>query len=155
MIPLETQHHLSATFPPTLGSARQARALVLTGLRDAGIDQPLLADRLSLVTSELVTNAVLHARTTIGVRLWIDHPDVWLEVADQASGQPNRSRTEQVGTSGRGLMLVDALADAWGVTSSGAAPGKTVWAKLTGAPTVATTPARPGSHHTGRHRPPS
>ncbi|MDQ6615303.1 MAG: ATP-binding protein [Actinomycetota bacterium] len=121
--------HLSSTFPPFLLSARRAREFVAAGLRDSGVDEPVLVDRLSLVTSELVTNAVVHAGTDVEVRVTIDPSDVWVEVVDRSPVLPYRSPPSPSGISGRGLDLVDALADAWGVAEVEHGLGKTVWAR--------------------------
>lgn len=108
---------------------------MLRGLNEAGVDEPNVADRLSLVTSELVTNAVLHAGTDLEVSLVIDGAEVWLEVTDHASGLPDRTRSEATGTSGRGLVLVDAVVDDWGVAATEDGLGKKVWARLSRIPT--------------------
>jgi anti-sigma regulatory factor (Ser/Thr protein kinase) len=121
---------MAATFPPTLLSARQARAFVAAGLRTAGVSDTGLADRMAMVTSELVTNAVLHARTEIEVRLAVDDREIHLQVSDQASPRPCRAPPSTTATSGRGLVLVDALADAWGVSAPDGGTGKTVWARV-------------------------
>lgn len=129
----------SATFPPALVSARRARAFLAIALAAEGIDQPDLEDRLRLVASELVTNAVLHARTDIEVRLIVDATLVSLEVLDQSDRPIMRARVDahragptpaHTATSGRGLVLVDALSDSWGVNDIVGHPGKAVWANF-------------------------
>ncbi|MFG2139680.1 ATP-binding protein [Streptomyces sp. NPDC048650] len=85
----------------------------------------------TLLTSELVTNALLHAEggavvtATVGDRLRV-------EVRDFVSGRPEPRAPTTDGTSGRGLMLVRSLADAWGIRSHGV--GKSVWFELGGGP---------------------
>jgi anti-sigma regulatory factor (Ser/Thr protein kinase) len=122
--------NISATFPASPRSAHDAREFVRTGLEDAGVDQPVLSDRLSLITSELVTNAILHAGSDIEVRIVIDLRDVVLEVIDDAEGRPRPIPPSNSETSGRGLILVDALADAWGVAEVEGGVGKMVWIRV-------------------------
>jgi anti-sigma regulatory factor (Ser/Thr protein kinase) len=83
-----------------------------------------------LLVSELVTNAVLHARTDITVEL-ADGPDgVLLCVADDSAGLPVlRRHTREAGT-GRGLWLLDQYTAAHGVDVTRPGTGKLVWAVL-------------------------
>ncbi|MFK0293857.1 ATP-binding protein [Streptomyces sp. NPDC090442] len=84
-----------------------------------------------LLTSELITNALLHteggavvtARVTDRLRV---------EVHDFATRIPEPRAPSVTGASGRGLTLVQALADDWGVRSEGV--GKCVWFELGGGP---------------------
>lgn len=93
-----------------------------------------------LVLSELVTNAVQHAGNPpgrqVGLGFGLDaHRGVLrLEVADACTALP-RPRSAELAPdpdseSGRGLLLVTALADDWGVTPRPYGIGKTVWAEL-------------------------
>ncbi|MFG2291288.1 ATP-binding protein [Streptomyces sp. NPDC048595] len=90
-----------------------------------------LADVATLLTSELVTNALVHAEggavvtARVGDRLRV-------EVRDCASGRPEVRAATVDGTSGRGLQLVRSLADAWGIRTEGL--GKCVWFELGGGP---------------------
>ena len=112
---------------PEARSAEAARRLVRDALAPC---PPQLVDSASLVVSELVTNAVLHARTEITVVLeLLDDGSVRLEVSDQSSELPQRRRYSEESGTGRGLVLVDALSSGWGVESR-AEDGKTVWAEL-------------------------
>ncbi|MGH9298569.1 MAG: ATP-binding protein [Acidimicrobiales bacterium] len=109
--------------PPSVGAARR---WLLATLEEWGLDD--MDYDLSLVISELVTNAVLHAGTEIGLRLVRDET-LRLEVSDASGTLPvRRSRPAPSATTGRGLQLVDALATRWGVKKSG--NGKTVWAEF-------------------------
>jgi anti-sigma regulatory factor (Ser/Thr protein kinase) len=79
--------------------------------------------------SELVTNAVVHARSDIAVRLCRTGSGIRVEIADR-DPQPAAPRPlDPEGVGGRGLHLVNALARDWGVRP--AQPGKTVWFELT------------------------
>jgi hypothetical protein len=105
--------------------------------------QETLADTVELVVSELVTNAV---RASIGllssefaghwapgqppVRLWLaaDGQFAVVQVWDASDALPERQEAELDAESGRGLMLVDSLADDWGSYTPEASSGKVVWA---------------------------
>lgn len=79
----------------------------------------------ALLTSELVTNAVVHARSDVEVTVSLGARAVRVEVADDGPGRPAVRRAGPDSPSGRGLTLVDAVADRWGVDH--AAPGKSIW----------------------------
>jgi two-component sensor histidine kinase len=102
---------------------------VWASLDAAGATEADLPDRIGLVTSELVTNAVVHARSDLEVRIRVSGPEIYLEVADEmpALVAPRRSIDE---TGGRGLVLVDALCDAWGVADVDQGRGKRVWVRV-------------------------
>jgi len=85
-----------------------------------------LLDDVQLLVSELVTNAVIHAgsEVEIAVRLLVD--SVRIEVVDRAPDARLRPSSPADGDeSGRGLLLVETLASAWGVEPLGG--GKAVW----------------------------
>ena len=124
------QRH-SALFPASAASAREARRFVLGVLEGAGVDDPLLSDRLTLATSELVSNALVHAGSPVEVEVTVDREAITVEVADRSAALPQRTPRPVMSTHGRGLVLVDALAAAWGVGSAPAGPGKTVWVQVT------------------------
>lgn len=80
----------------------------------------------ALLTNELVTNAVLHARTRIGLRISRLSGRLRVEVGD-ASRQVLAIRPRNLDAqTGRGLELVDSLAISWGVEQD-ADNGKVVW----------------------------
>ena len=137
---------LSREYPPQVSSVAEARHWAartferweLTG--DAVIDAVLL-------TSELVTNAVLHARTVLAVSVAVADGVVEVGVSDADRRVPRPGRTAPAEPSwsqrisswlvgdpnlaerGRGLLLVDQIADEWGVAQ--VAHGKQVWFRLT------------------------
>jgi anti-sigma regulatory factor (Ser/Thr protein kinase) len=103
-----------------------ARALVLFQLQDASAPVAEIAE---LLTSELVTNAIVHGHdhATLGVEVTADR--VHVEVSDSdttADLKPLYVPTSR--THGRGLMLVDRLASSWGVEAHPG--GKVVWFEL-------------------------
>ena len=90
--------------------------------------EPML-DVALLVVSELVTNAVVNARSQVTVRLRLQPDRLLIEVEDEDSRLPVLQRhNDWDALGGRGLMLVDALSDRWG--SQPCPFGKVVWAEL-------------------------
>lgn len=77
--------------------------------------------------TELVTNAVLHAGTDVRVALRRDEDTLRVEVADGSAAAPARRRYADDAQTGRGLLLLDALATSWGVDPLPAGEGKVVW----------------------------
>ncbi|WP_405540564.1 ATP-binding protein [Streptomyces sp. NBC_00075] len=123
-------------YRPSVPVARaQARALS----REWRLPDPV-ADSLEWVVTELVTNAVIHGRATRGSRVAVtyhlDDGRLRVDVRDAASGMPSvGSPTPKDGDEsegGRGLRIVAALADDWGVTPR--VIGKSVWAELAVSP---------------------
>ncbi|WP_225847489.1 SpoIIE family protein phosphatase [Streptomyces sp. HPF1205] len=113
----------------------EARGFVRGRLCEWGLGDPTgLADDLELITSELVTNALIHAGSDVDLRLRVHGDRVRLEVRDSDSDPPvptAYSLTEEGSARaehGRGLFLVDALARTWNTSPSGR--GKTVWLEM-------------------------
>ena len=86
-------------------------------------------DDLCLVTSELATNAVVHARTGFSVVVGLTNHSIAVEVTDGSDVLPVLERYPSRCESGRGLLLVEALADRWGWAPE-LRPRKTVWAEV-------------------------
>lgn len=85
-----------------------------------------------LVVTEMVTNAVLHAATPSELRLRYADGVLRIEVAD-GNPSPPRPRPATAGDeSGRGLLLIETLSQAWGCDAADS--GKVVWAELTASP---------------------
>jgi DNA-binding NarL/FixJ family response regulator len=105
-------------------SAGDARRFV------AGTLQPWelgpLVDTVTLLTSELVTNAVVHAGTDVDVVVRLTGAIARVEVTDRSELVPTPRHSGLEADSGRGLALVQALARRWG-TSRQPGGGKTVW----------------------------
>ena len=108
-------------------SASLARRFVSTTL--SGWHSEHLIDTAALLTSELVTNAIVHAGSAIELCMARETGVIRFEVRDRSECLPSPRRTTPGDTCGRGLVLVAALSRAWGVDSLG--PGKTVWFTLT------------------------
>ncbi len=117
-----------AVFTSDSSSPSQARVFVSMRLFEHGLEH--LGDDLSLVVSELATNAVLHARSTFNVRLeGTGGGHVLLSVQDDGPPIPALVHAGTRSTSGRGLHLVDALSHGWGVRPL-MGSGKEVWASF-------------------------
>jgi anti-sigma regulatory factor (Ser/Thr protein kinase) len=152
------------TLEPTPHAAGEARRFVATTCARWGVDA--VVDIVSLAVSELVTNALLHAHTRIEVELCVVNGSLEVCVADHDPRRPtlrpmrtdlladldavaavspetDERQSLKVGASGsvaagRGLLIIDALADEWGVSER--ADGKEVWLTL----------AVPWEHHPER-----
>lgn len=116
----------------------ETRRLLRDNLRRWGV--PALADTAELLTTELVTNALQHtgggAELTATLspgprnRLRVEVRDcVARRPLNRPPDPPGPPGPDDHGTSGRGLLLVQALSDAWGVNPRGT--GKVVWFELT------------------------
>lgn len=114
--------------PSAAAAVPTARHGVVAALR--GWDCEQLVEATELVVSELVTNAVLHARTPLEVSLRQERDGVRVAVRDLADGVPAARESVSLASTGRGLVLLEALALSWGVDRH-AGGGKTVWALLT------------------------
>ena len=153
----------SCVLDPDPAAPGQARRFVTSTCEEWQLTDDL--DTVALLTSELVTNGVLHARTPVAIRLHDDDRGLLVEVHDSDPRPPTprghrmnlladideilrrlddtltlttldeRHAALSVGPAGaigagRGLLLVEALADEWGVEL--AADGKAVWFRLGG-----------------------
>ncbi|THA71238.1 PAS domain S-box protein [Streptomyces sp. A0958] len=120
------QQHVAQSDPEALTSARH---MIRAAVRAWGAKDR--ADEVELAADELTTNALMHtdggAIVTIRV---LTGPErrLRVDVEDRSSALPRRRDAGESGVSGRGLMLVDQLADAWGVESRGT--GKCVWCEF-------------------------
>ena len=111
--------------PRSVRSARQALRDLLSRSGAEDLVEPAV-----LVVSEIVTNALVHAGTAVQLRLWASEHALRVEVDDGAGHRPVRRRFAESAGTGRGLQLVDELADRWGTTLG--AEGKTVWFEIGG-----------------------
>ncbi|HET6856405.1 MAG TPA: ATP-binding protein [Streptomyces sp.] len=90
---------------------------------------PGRAETAELLTTELVTNALVHTEHDAEVTVTLTLSKLRVEIRDFVARHPTMHRAvTDDGTHGRGLVLVQALADAWGVRSQGV--GKVVWFDL-------------------------
>ncbi|GAB3965306.1 SpoIIE family protein phosphatase [Plantactinospora veratri] len=131
-----------------------ARALVRSVLAEAALEE--LLNEALLLTTELSTNAVEHARTELDIEVVADSSGLTVTVSDFAAGpiddvtaRPKNDLTDisQVSERGRGLLLVDHFASRWGTTHQ--ATGKGVWFRLDrkGPADPAQRPAETAAHN--------
>ncbi len=121
-----------STYPCRPTAPRQARAWSQQRLRDASLDHPgatVVADDAAVVVSELITNAVQAGCGAAVLSLEVDGARVRIAVSDDVGGQPQVAHSGPSDVRGRGLAIVAALADTWGVERRGT--GKEVWVELT------------------------
>ena len=110
-------------------SVADARRLVRQALTDAG--RADLLDDAELLTSEVVTNAVVHAGTEVGVVVHVRDSGLRVEVVDRSPHLPLLRRYTTLSGTGRGLRMLEQLVDRWGVLMSEGS--KTVWFELSSA----------------------
>jgi anti-sigma regulatory factor (Ser/Thr protein kinase) len=118
---------LSTIFPSVAPSAASARRFVAAALRRGGCPDDFI-ELVLLLTSELVTNAYRHAGTETRVSVRLDDDCTRVEVRDVGRGEPELRPLDTDRVDGRGLQIVDALADRWGYHSN--AGGTAVWFEL-------------------------
>ncbi|MFJ7147524.1 SpoIIE family protein phosphatase [Streptomyces sp. NPDC100445] len=120
------RQHVAPGDPRALSRARH---MILDAVRAWGARDR--ADEVELVADELITNALMHTEGSAIVTLRaLDGGDrrLRIEVEDSSSALPRRREAGEEGVSGRGLLLVDRLADVWGVEARGG--GKAVWCEF-------------------------
>lgn len=118
---------LSARLLPAAGAARQARELVTEAC--ARWDVPQLIGPACTIVTELVNNVVVHARTPMEVMLRLRECHLNISVRDGSFTAPRaRGPVSPTAPGGRGLMMVEAVAQRWGYTP--VERGKVVWAVL-------------------------
>jgi hypothetical protein len=116
-----------AAFEASPVSASQARAYVADRLVEHRL--PSLVEAVRLVTSELATNALLHAHTAFVLTLEGWDEVVVLTIRDDSLSLPTKRAAQATDPTGRGLEIVEIVSSAWG-TNSDAAGSKAVWASF-------------------------
>lgn len=119
---------VATVLPCARQSAARARRFATQHLRGR-VDEEMVQTA-TLLLSEVVTNAVLHTQSDTAVRVVVDDAAVLVCVEDSSRVQPVRRGHDPEALGGRGLELVEGLADAYGVTDT--ANGKRVWFTLGG-----------------------
>lgn len=109
--------------PPTTDSVPAARRFVRARLIDGASD----VETATLLVSEVVTNAILHARTAITLTVDELGTVAHIGVHDGSPVQPRLHAFSPTSATGRGLRLLDRLARRWGVDADPATGGKVVW----------------------------
>lgn len=130
---------------PVSPACSPARLLATEQLRDWGL--PL--DPMAHIVADLAANAVTHGRVPgrdFRLTLYVVGDTLRIEVTDtRGERAPQAQHPAADAESGRGLLIVDALADRWG-TSEGPAPRKTVWAEVA---LPSTSPPKPSPLSSG------
>lgn len=121
----------AATFPATPESVATARRFVRITAAMWQLTGDILADA-ELCMSELVCNAVTHTGSVrVHCRLWSARGVLFLEVDDEDRRDlPRPAPVDDEDEHGRGMLLIDTFATAWGTVPRPGAAGKTVWAAL-------------------------
>ncbi|MER7767152.1 PAS domain S-box protein [Kitasatospora sp. NPDC096140] len=121
--PLATATTDLPTVPSSVGEARVFLTKTLTTWGCAE-----RTDDACLLLSEILTNSVQHGQGPIELLLRRTSTELTVEIGDRSSQLPHPRLATSDEESGRGLIIVDALADGWGVRPSGS--GKTIWFTL-------------------------
>jgi anti-sigma regulatory factor (Ser/Thr protein kinase) len=129
----------SLELEPDPRAAREARDFVASTVAQWGLSD--CVGTVQLLTSELVTNGVLHAQTALGVSVTVEDSALTVEVHDNDPRPPipRSARVDLLAdidrlldqpgiAAGRGLLLIETLADEWGVAQE--KDGKSVWFRL-------------------------
>lgn len=103
-------------------SVAQARRFAREALSDLSEET---RETVELLVSELATNCVRHARSDFEITLQLARGKVRVEARDSGTGQPTPRTPEPSEPSGRGLLIIEAMSERWGVIAG--AGGKTVW----------------------------
>jgi anti-sigma regulatory factor (Ser/Thr protein kinase) len=117
---------ISVELAPAAKSVPHARSVVVDFLRRNGSDG--VVDVASLLTSELVTNAVVHGATAVGLRATLSDHRLRVEATDSSPDPPVLQYPGASATDGRGLVVVSRLATEWGYELRPS--GKAVWFEL-------------------------
>jgi anti-sigma regulatory factor (Ser/Thr protein kinase) len=115
-----------ATFPAALQSVPAARRFVRSALEDLANGD--VVEVAVLLTSEVVTNAVVHTNSAVEVTLRRSAGALQVAVRGQSPSLPVLSPPVGLQEGGRGLLLVNEMADVWGAERTG--EGKIVWFQL-------------------------
>lgn len=110
-------------FPYAPAAVTQARHYVLDILDGIG---DVVAGDAAVMVSELATNSVRHAASGFTVSVDRTTELITVAVADPGPGEPRMRAPKPTDGSGRGLRIVNALADQWGIKTN-PGPGKSVW----------------------------
>jgi anti-sigma regulatory factor (Ser/Thr protein kinase) len=114
-------------FPNAPGSVTHARRFVQEHLDGTPRE---IADAVAVMTSELATNSIRHAETDFEVGVDRTADAIRIEVTDGGPGDPVVRSPEPSAPSGRGLYIVEQLADEWGITPASGRDSKTVWFRV-------------------------
>jgi anti-sigma regulatory factor (Ser/Thr protein kinase) len=111
-------------FPNVPAAVTEARRYALATL---GPVAPEIAEDVAVMVSELATNCLRHASSRFTVRIDRAADHIRIDVDDVGPGTPEVQAPQPSQPSGRGLQIVQALSQSWGVRQHTPGPGKTVW----------------------------
>ena len=94
-------------------------------------------DTVALLVSELATNSVRHAAAGFTLDIERGPERIRVAVSDTGPGDPEVRSPAPAEPSGRGLLIVEALSDAWGCSPAPGGIGKTVWFEIAAVPAEA------------------
>ncbi len=118
---------LVKTISPRLEEISAARRFVVSAMDQLGAGPSANGDRsIEVLASEAISNAVIHAGTEVKICVSRRGKSFRVEVHDESSDPVVRRSSDIAAPGGRGLRLIDALADSWGVTQIHD-DGKVVW----------------------------
>lgn len=110
------------SFPPDTAAVRRTRRFVAESLDGVG---DALAESAILMTSELASNSIRHAKSRFTVKVDVTGDAIRIAVSDDGGGRPSKRTPAPDEVTGRGLLIIDNLADDWGTTTR--AGRTTVW----------------------------
>lgn len=117
--------------PKRPDSTPAARAFLMRLLNGWGVEDEVIDDA-SLLTTELVANAVRHGTGPVKLRVEVEDGVVQVHVHDEGDAEPKVRHADDTSVNGRGLWIVECVADEWG--SDRDESGKSVWFRLNGPP---------------------
>jgi anti-sigma regulatory factor (Ser/Thr protein kinase) len=119
---------------PEARSVSEARRFTRHMCEKAGLAS-VIAETAVLLTSETVTNAIVHGHSEVRLTVRVDGGGVRVETGDDNSRHPVPQSADADALDGRGLALIEAASSRWGVTDEDY--GKVVWFELRRSPACA------------------
>ena len=116
--------HVELTLPPGARSVRVARHEVERAIADY---PEHVRATVALLTSELASNAVVHAKTAFRVRAHVDEGLIRVSICDWGGHRPSVTPPDATTMGGWGLAMVDAAASRWGIDAEDTT---TVWFEI-------------------------
>ncbi|HEX4540749.1 MAG TPA: ATP-binding protein [Acidimicrobiales bacterium] len=110
--------------PASIGAARRFASDSLPEL------PPDALDAVVLMVSELATNCIRFTPGAFSISIEDDTRSTRVDVTDRGGGKPTVRSPRATDLSGRGLQIVEAMSDDWGVVPAKSCPGTTVWFTL-------------------------